>query len=101
MEVITTMQKDYLIKVGANKQLLVKSTFLRVGPPGVPPTTIINFIINSSYRTKGEIQGIETTNLCMQTCHQTMTGESYLMGDLWQLENDSIGMSMGDKDSLI
>ncbi|MGK3747251.1 MAG: hypothetical protein ACI8RD_014474 [Bacillariaceae sp.] len=64
--------------------------------PGVPPTTIIQ----SSYPTKGEIQSTKTTNVCMQTCHQTMDGESYCMVDHWQMANDSTGTGMGDKDSL-
>jgi hypothetical protein len=100
MEVMTTLQKEALINAGGKKEdveILVKSTFLPVGPPGVPPTNILL----SSYPTKGEIQSTKTTNVCMQTCHQTMSGESNLMVDLWQMANDSSGTGMSSKDSLI
>jgi flagellar biosynthesis GTPase FlhF len=45
MEVITTNQKKCLMDAGAKKEdvdVLVKSSFYLVGPPGVPPTTIMH-----------------------------------------------------------
>ena len=100
METITTMQKKCLMDAGSKKEdvdILVKSSFYLVGPPGVPPTTIMH----SSYKTLGEIHSTKTTNICMQTCHQTLKGESYIMLDQWQIANESIGTGMGEKNSLI
>jgi hypothetical protein len=100
METITTMQKKCLMDAGSKKEdvdILVKSSFYLVGPPGVPPTTIMH----SSYKTLGEIHSTKTTNICMQTCHQNLKGESYIMLDQWQIANESIGTGMGEKNSLI
>ncbi|MGK3734072.1 MAG: hypothetical protein ACI90V_000909, partial [Bacillariaceae sp.] len=99
METITTKQKKCLMDAGAKKEdvdVLVRSSFLKVGPPGVPPTTIMH----SSYTTLGEIRSTKTTNVCMQTCHQNLRDEPYIMVDHWQMANDNTGMSMGEKNSL-
>jgi hypothetical protein len=37
----------------------------------------------------------------MQTCHQNLKDESYIMLDQWQMANESIGAGMGEKNSLI
>jgi hypothetical protein len=56
----------------------------------------------SSYKTLGEIHSTETNNVCMQTCHQNLKDESYIMVDHWQMANDSVGTGgMGETNSLI
>jgi hypothetical protein len=69
MEVITTKQKKCLMDAGAKKED-VDVLFNLVGKG--PLTTLMQ----SSYTTLGEIQSTYTTNVCMQTCHQTLDGES-------------------------
>jgi hypothetical protein len=97
MEVITTNQKKCLMDVGAKKEdvdVLVKSSFCLVGKG--PWTTILQ----SSYKTLGEIHSTETNNVCMQVCHQNLKDESYCMVDHWQMANVNIGTGMGEKNSL-